>query len=207
MLPKLLFPVGDLTKDEVRDQARALALATAEKPESQEICFVPTGDYRDLLQKRLNATHPALTPGNLVNRAGDILGQHTGYAGFTVGQRKGFGGGFPEAMFVLAVRAETREVVIGTREELFSDQVDIAELNWLEEPPEPGQSVRVQLRYRAPDVAARVTSLGDVLSLDLDEDFAAVTPGQSAVVFDCERVLGGGRIVRSGLRSGSVVSA
>jgi len=201
ILPKLQFPVGDLTKDEVRDRARQLALATAEKPESQEICFVPTGDYRDLLEKRLSPVHPALQPGDLVDSAGTVVGQHAGYAGFTVGQRKGLGGGFPEPMFVLSIRPESRQVVIGQHEELFNDTVEVGELNWLSAAaPEQGARVHVQLRYRAPHVPARVASVDERLQLELDEEFASVTPGQSAVVFDGERVLGGGRIVRAGRR-------
>ncbi len=200
MLSKLRFPVGDLTKDEVRERARELALVTADKPESQEICFVPTGNYRDLLEKRLSPLHPALQPGDLVNRSGEVLGTHGGYASFTVGQRKGLGGGFADPVFVLAIRPESREVVVGPREELFSDTVQVGELNWLADAPRPGDAVRVQLRYRAPEVPARVASVGEALELELDEEFAAVTPGQSAVVFDGERVLGGGRIVRAGRR-------
>ncbi|HSG46683.1 MAG TPA: tRNA 2-thiouridine(34) synthase MnmA, partial [Longimicrobiales bacterium] len=201
MLPSLRFPLGELTKPEVRDRARALSLVTAEKPESQEICFVPTGDYRDLLQKRLGGVHPALEPGPLVDRAGNVLGRHNGFAGFTVGQRKGLGGGFPEALFVLEIRPDTREVVVGPREELFSDTVDIAELNWLGSPPNAGDRVAVQLRYRAPQVPARVVEHGAGLVLALDQEVAAVTPGQSAVVFDGDRVLGGGRITRAGLHA------
>ena len=195
MLPKLLFPVGELTKSEVRDRARALTLATADKPESQEICFVPTGNYRDLLVKRLGTVHPALEPGPLIRSDGTVVGQHTGFAGFTVGQRKGLGGGFPEPMFVLEIRSETREVVIGTHDELFSDRTAIGELNWHGTPPVPGDRVDVQLRYRAPVVGATVVEVEHELILDLEEGRPAVTPGQSAVVFDGERVLGGGRIV------------
>jgi tRNA-specific 2-thiouridylase len=197
MLTRLRFPVGELTKREVRDRARALALATADKPESQEICFVPTGDYKDLLEKRLTPMHPALQPGDIVDTAGEVIGRHTGYAGFTVGQRKGLGGGFAEPMFVLAIRPETRRVVVGRREELFSDVVEVGELNWLADAPEPGREVRVQLRYRATDVAASILSLNAALHLELEAGFAAVTPGQSAVLFDGDRVLGGGRIVRA----------
>lgn len=195
MLPLLHFPLGALTKPEVRDRARALRLATAEKPESQEICFVPTGDYRDLLKKRLGPVHAALEPGPLVDRAGNVLGEHPGYAGFTVGQRKGLGGGFEAPVFVLEIRPDTREVVVGTRDELCADTVEIAELNWLTDAPAAGEAVRVQLRYRAPDVGARVVDIGMALTLDLDEPVRAVTPGQSAVVFRGDRVLGGGRIV------------
>ncbi|MGD2070688.1 MAG: tRNA 2-thiouridine(34) synthase MnmA, partial [Gemmatimonadota bacterium] len=106
ILPKLRFPLGDLTKDQVRERARRLGLVTADKPESQEICFVPTGDYRDLLEKRLRPRHPAHEPGPGVTVEGEVVGEHSGYAGFTVGQRKGLGGGFDEPMYVVAVRPE-----------------------------------------------------------------------------------------------------
>lgn len=212
LLPRLLFPLGELTKDQVRARAREIELVTADKPESQEICFVPSGDYRDLLEKRLGRVHPALEAGPLVRSDGEVVGEHGGYAGFTVGQRKGLGGGFDEPMFVLEIRPASREVVIGTRDELYSDVVRVGELNWLTATPEPGTRVRAQLRYRAPAVEAVVVAPGDTdpvrphdapdqaprpLTLELDEPQAAVTPGQSAVIFDGDRVLGGGRIQRA----------
>jgi tRNA-specific 2-thiouridylase len=197
MLGDLLFPLGELTKKEVRARARALELATAEKPESQEICFVPMGDYRELLQRKLPERHPALLPGTIVRRTGEIVGEHAGYAGYTVGQRRGLGGGSPEPLFVLEVRPETREVVVGTRDELYSDRVVVGEVNWLMPAPEEGMRVEVQMRYRAPAVPAEVSYVDDSLVLSLDEGFRAVTPGQSAVVFDGDRVLGGGRIVEA----------
>jgi tRNA-specific 2-thiouridylase len=212
LLPRLDFPVGELTKPEVRQKARELGLATAEKPESQEICFVPTGDYRDLLRRRLPARHAALEPGPLVTEEGDVLGEHDGFAGFTVGQRRGLGGGFKGPMFVLAIRPETREVVVGPAEALESTAVEVDRLNWLADPPEPGQAVSVQLRHRAPAVSARVVeregtgAVGDgrvVLRLALDTPQRAVTPGQSAVVFRGERVLGGGRIREAVPRRGA----
>jgi len=218
MLPRLLFPLGALTKAEVRDRARKLSLATAEKPESQEICFVPSGNYRDLLAKKLPAPHPALQPGPIVRTDGSVVGEHQGYAGFTVGQRRGLGGGFDEPLFVLEVRPETREVVVGTQDELHRDRVVVEELNWHGAQPELGREVQVQLRYRAPAVTATVvqpdlarrapgTRAGgdgwdsaagpEPLVLDLHTPYPAVTPGQSAVVFDGARVLGGGRIAES----------
>jgi tRNA-specific 2-thiouridylase len=196
LLPRLDFPLGELTKDEVRARARALELVTADKPESQEICFVPTGDYRDLLEKRLGR-HPALEPGRIVRASGEVVGEHHGYAGFTVGQRRGLGGGFPEPFFVLEVRPETREVVVGTRDELYRDGVGVGDVNWLGEPPAGGATVLVQLRYRAPAVPATVERDGDDVALALDTPQPAVTPGQSAVFFDGERLLGGGRIARA----------
>lgn len=196
MLPVLRFPVGELTKQEVRERARQLELVTADKPESQEICFVPTGDYRDLLRKRLEARHPALEPGDIVGVDGTVLGRHEGYAGFTIGQRKGLPGGFAEPMFVVEIRPDTRAVVAGTREDLYRTRVEIDDLNWLGDTPSPGEEVRVQLRYRAEAAPARVESIGERLVLQLSEPQAAVTPGQSAVLFDDDAfVLGGGRIM------------
>ena len=127
------------------------------------------------------------------------MGEHRGYAGFTVGQRKGLGGGFAEPLYVLEVRAGKREVVVGTRDELFRDEVSVGEVNWLTAPLAAGSTVRVQLRYHAPAVEATL-EVGDTgLVLTLTEPQAAVTPGQSAVLFDGERLLGGGRIVGAGI--------
>ncbi len=206
MLPRLHFPLGALTKPRVRERAADLGLVTADKPESQEICFVPTGDYRDFLAKELLPTHPALEPGPIVRSDGRVVGEHDGYAGFTVGQRKGLGGGFQEAMYVLEVRPEERAVVVGPREELDSGAVEIGELNWLAAAPEPGASVEVQIRYGADPAAARVVEAGARLVLDFDEPQRAVTPGQSGVVFRGERLLGGGRISRA-LSSADAVGA
>ena len=195
ILPWLLFPLGKLTKDQVRERARQLDLSTADKPESQEICFVPTGDYRDLLRKKLGDVHPALEPGDIVRSTGEIVGRHSGFAGFTIGQRRGLGGGFSEPMFVLGIHPDTREVVVGTRDELFGTQVTVRELNWLTTPPRTDAEVQVQLRYRAPAVTATVIDIQENLTLGLGEPQPAITPGQSAVVFCEEQIIGGGRIV------------
>ena len=195
ILPWLLFPLGKLTKDQVRERARQLDLSTADKPESQEICFVPTGDYRDLLRKKLGDVHPALEPGEIVRSTGEIVGRHSGFAGFTIGQRRGLGGGFSEPMFVLGIRPDTREVVVGTRDEFFGTQVTVRELNWLTTPPRTDAEVQVQLRYRAPAVTANVIDIQENLTLGLGEPQPAITPGQSAVVFCEEQIIGGGRIV------------
>lgn len=200
LLPQLLFPVGGLTKGMVRARAQALGLATADKAESQEICFVPTGNYRDLLRRKLES-HPALEPGQIVRRDGQVVGAHTGYASFTVGQRKGLGGGFQEPMFVLEILPDTREVVVGTQDELYQDTVLVEDLNWLGDPPRIGTDVLVQLRYRAIPTPAKVKVLDDKMILTLSEARAAVTPGQSAVVFDGDRLIGGGRITEAELTS------
>lgn len=195
MLDLLYFPLGELTKPEVRARARELGLTTADKPESQEICFVPTGNYRDLLEKRLLPTHPALTPGDIVHVDGTVLGQHGGYASFTIGQRKGLGGGSPEPLYVVDIDAATREVRVGPKTALDSRAVRIAEINWLADPPVPGESISVQIRYRAQAVPATVTAVEPgYIELRFTEPTKAVTPGQSGVVFRGNQVLGGGRI-------------
>jgi tRNA-specific 2-thiouridylase len=199
LVRRLHLPLGELTKPEVRARARALGLATAEKPESQEICFVPTGDYRDLLRRRLPGNHPAFEPGPIVTSDGAVVGMHDGYAGFTVGQRKGLGGGASEPRFVLEVRPDTRTVVVGPRAALLADVVEVEDPRWLGPPASAGDAVAVQLRHRARAVEAQVQRVdADRLELLLAAPQPAITPGQSAVLFAESRVLGGGRIAGSG---------
>jgi tRNA-uridine 2-sulfurtransferase len=195
VLPYLHFPVGELSKPEVREQARRLELATAEKPESQEICFVPTGDYADFLARRLGDEHASLQPGALVTSEGEVIGEHGGYARYTVGQRRGLGGGRGRALFVLGVRPESNEVVVGEHDELYRSDVAIGDVNWLQPPPHPGERVRIQLRHRAPAVDAVVAAADEgTTSLTLETPQRAVTPGQSGVVYRGDELIGGGRI-------------
>ena len=126
-----------------------------------------------------------------------MLGQHDGYANFTVGQRKGLGGGFLHRVYVIAIRPETREVVVGTLEDCTSTGAEVGDINWLCEPPAAGSPLRVQIRHRARDVPATVLSMDDRVTLAFDEPQQAVTPGQSAVFFNGDRLLGGGRIDRA----------
>lgn len=196
MLPLLRFPVGDLTKDAVREHARALELVTADKPESQEICFVPSGNYREFLTRRLGADHPALSPGAVVDQEGRVVGEHPGYAGFTPGQRKGLGGGSPGPLYVLETRPESREVVVGPRDALRAAGIRLDQVHWLTAtPPGPGEEVEVQLRHRARAVPARVEEGPDSgIHLRFHEAGGPVSPGQSAVIFKDDRVLGGGPV-------------
>ena len=201
-LRRLHFPLGALGKSEVRERARELALATADKPESQEICFVPVGHYRSFLETRLPPGHAALTPGPLTTTRGEVVGRHSGYAGYTVGQRKGLGGGFSEPLYVLEIRPATREIVVGRREELYSSRMSVGALNWLvPDPPGEGRSVRVQIRHRAPDVPAVLLSVGGgSLELEFGTPQRNVSPGQSAAFYDGPVLLGGGRISGSARR-------
>jgi tRNA-specific 2-thiouridylase len=197
VVARMLTPVGLLTKRQTRARARALGLVTADKPESVEVCFVPTGDYLPVLEARLPADAPALQPGPIRTTSGDVIGEHRGFARYTVGQRRGLPGGFAEPMFVVAIRPDERAVIIGTGRELLGHRVALEEVNWLAEPLGPGDACEVQVRYRARPTAARVGEVspdGQALSLDLAEPVRAITAGQSGVLYDGPRLLGGGVI-------------
>lgn len=195
VLERMLFPVGSLTKPDVRRYARKLGLDTAEKPESQDICFVPTNDYTDFLQDRLGGAHAALSPGRMVTEDGADVGEHDGYARYTVGQRKGLGGGFERRLYVLGTRPASNEVVVGDSASLMRDHVRLGDLNWLAAPPEPGERLQVRLRHRAPRVGAVVTDEeGNELDLRLERAQRAITPGQSGALYRGDLLVGGGRI-------------
>jgi tRNA-specific 2-thiouridylase len=196
VVARMLTPVGELSKSETRAYARALGLTTAEKPESVEICFVPDDDYAGVLERHLPADAPALAPGPLVTTTGEVIGQHRGYARYTIGQRKGLPGGSAEPRFVVAIRPERREVVVGSASELAGHRVTLEEINWLAPPLEVGGRCEVQIRHRSRGVPASVVEQdGDRVCLALEVPARAITPGQSGVLYDGEgRVLGGGVI-------------
>jgi tRNA-uridine 2-sulfurtransferase len=195
---RMLTPVGTLTKRETRAVARRLGLVTAEKRESVEICFVPDGDYAAVLARHLPDDAPALAPGPLVTVGGEVVGEHAGFARYTVGQRRGLPGGFAAPMYVVEIRPDTREVVIGPGDELWGHAVTLEEVNWLAPPLAPGAAVGVQCRYRARAVPARgrPPRAPGTLELELAEPVRAITPGQSGALYAADgRLLGGGLIV------------
>jgi tRNA-specific 2-thiouridylase len=199
VLSRMLLPVGALTKAQTREVARTLGLAVADKVESQDICFVPDGDHTKIIRQRLGSDTPSLSRGPVVTLDGRVVGEHEGYARYTIGQRRGIPGGFAEAMYVVAIRPERREVVIGPREALIGRGIVAREMNWLGDSPGLGARVSVQVRHRAAPARAEIVRLdGDEIELALDEGVAAITPGQSLVLYDGERVLGGGFIERGG---------
>jgi tRNA-specific 2-thiouridylase len=196
VVARMLTPVGELSKAETRRYARKLGLVTAEKPESVEICFVPDDDYVGVLSRHLPEGAAALAPGPLITTSGEVVGEHQGYARYTIGQRKGLPGGSGQPRYVVAIRPERREVVIGTEEELAGHRLRLDELNWLTDPLEPGDSCEVQIRYRAQAVPATVLATApDTIELALHAPVRAITPGQSGVLYgEGDRVLGGGVI-------------
>lgn len=195
VVERMLTPVGAITKDETRSIARRLGLVTADKKESVEICFVPDGNYPGVLEKHLGAETPALAPGPFRNSAGEVVGTHEGYARYTIGQRKGLPGGYSEPMFVLGIDPTERAVVIGTADELYGDRATLSEINWLAHPLGVGATCEIQIRYRAAAVPAKIIEIdGESVHLELAEAARAITPGQSGVLYDGERLLGGGII-------------
>jgi tRNA-specific 2-thiouridylase len=196
VVARMLTPVGEMSKEETRSYARRLGLTTAEKAESVEICFVPDDDYVGVLEQHLPADAPALSPGPLVTTAGEQLGEHRGYARYTIGQRRGLPGGASEPRYVVAIRPATREVVIGSADDLRGHRVRLEEVNWLATPLAPGDECEVQVRHRARAVPATVLAADDgFIDLALAIPVRAITPGQSGVLYGAgDHVLGGGVI-------------
>ncbi|HWP36593.1 MAG TPA: tRNA 2-thiouridine(34) synthase MnmA [Gemmatimonadales bacterium] len=195
VVARMLTPVGALTKAETRAVARRLGLVTADKPESVEICFVPDDDYVSVLERYLPADAPALARGELVTTTGDVIGEHDGYARYTVGQRRGLPGGFSKPLYVVAISPAERRVIVGSEDDLLGTRVALEHPNWLATPLAPGDECTVQVRYRARAVPARVTRANDMrIELELMEPARAITPGQSGVLYDGDRLLGGGVI-------------
>jgi tRNA-specific 2-thiouridylase len=191
----LRFPLGGLAKDETRALAWRFGLAVADKPDSQDICFVPQGSYVRLVE-RLRPT--AGEPGDIVDMAGRVLGHHRGIAHFTVGQRKGLGVAAAEPLYVLRLDPEERRVVVGPRSALAETRLSLGEVNWLGPPAEPGMAVAAKLRSTQLPVGARFypSASNEDAVLVLDAPAGAVAPGQAAVLYDGERLLGGGWIRR-----------
>jgi tRNA-uridine 2-sulfurtransferase len=193
-LALLRFPLGGLGKDETRALARDLALPVADKPDSQDICFVPQGSYADVV-RRLRPE--AAEPGDIVDAAGRALGRHAGIAGFTVGQRKGLGIAASEPLYVLRIEAATRRVVVGPRRALDQTRVPLAELNWLGRPLTPGAQIPLAAKLRSTQPPVPATLDADAAELILDRPAGAVAPGQAAALYDGERLLGGAWIRRA----------
>jgi tRNA-uridine 2-sulfurtransferase len=201
------FPLGELTKPEVRDVARGLALVTADKPESQEICFVPGGDYREELRSRAGWTP---TSGPVFDRDGVRVGEHGGAAGFTVGQRKGIGVALGEPRYVSRIDPATNAIVLGRREDLETRRVELEATSFVDDGPPTGRGpdggwgpfrVQVRIRHRAPLVDALIRpatreepARGGRWIVETERPVWAIAPGQACVLYDGDVCLGGGRI-------------
>ena len=198
-LSRTMFPLGEMTKPEVRELARKHGLALAEKPDSQEICFVPGGDYKRFLDAYLEEQGEALpdTSGQLVTSSGEVIGEHRGIHNFTVGQRKGLGVATGSPLYVIEIRGDSGQVVVGTSEELYCETLHAHRVNLIavEDITEP-MRVSVNIRHRHEGAPALLERTGDdELRVTFDKPQRAVTPGQAAVFYDGDVVVGGGWIV------------
>lgn len=194
-LGRVLFPLGAMTKGEVRALAESLGLPNAKKPDSQEVCFVPEGrTYREVLATLAGDRVPG--PGEVVDEAGRVLGRHPGFVGFTVGQRRGIGVASGRRLYVVAVKPEENRVVVGEAPSLAKTHLELEQVNWLVQ-PEPHLEVEVQVRSRHRAQAARVEVAGASARVHFHQPVFAPAPGQAAVLYRGEQVVGGGFIVRA----------
>ena len=193
-LKRTLMPVGEYTKDEIRKIAEKINLRVANKPDSQDICFVPDGDYASYIEETAGVK---AEPGNFVMSDGTVVGTHKGIIHYTVGQRKGLGLSLGHPVFVLEIRPETNEVVVGSNEEAMSRYVRARQINFMsvEDLVEP-KRVWAKIRYNHKGAWCTVEKTGDdEILCTFDEPVRAITPGQAVVLYDGEYVLGGGTII------------
>jgi tRNA-specific 2-thiouridylase len=189
----ILFPLGELRKTEVRTLARASALPAAERPESQEICFVPDNNYRSFLKEH---APEALRPGEMVMTDGKVVGKHEGIAFFTVGQRRKLGVAAGERLYVVRVEPGTNRIVLGKLAELQTAEMSVSDLNFIAIDRLPGRmNVTTKIRYRSPFAPAVIEpAVSDRIRVTFDNPVPGVCPGQAAVFYDGEVVVGGGII-------------
>ena len=194
-LAHTLFPLGELIKSETRAIAEASKLTNAQKPDSQDICFVPDGDYAAAIERLTGKTS---APGNFIDTDGNVLGTHRGITHYTIGQHRGLGLALPERRYVCKIDAGSGTVTLGSGTELYSREVLVRDFNWISgEAPSGPIRCSAKIRYRQPEQAANVEPLSENEALiRFDTPQSAVTPGQSAVLYDDGTVIGGGIIVR-----------
>ena len=199
----LRFPLGAWPKSKTRELAQELGLSIADKPDSQDICFVPDGDYARIVRK---IRPEADQPGEIVHMDGRVLGEHRGIIGYTIGQRKGLGiGGLSEPIYVVKLDPEARQVIVGPREALDRNIVHVREVNWLGGTVDTDAPKRIRVKLRSamePLDAALTLHANETAEVTLMEPHAGVAPGQAAVFYDGERLLGGGWIAGAERRVG-----
>lgn len=189
----LRFPLGGMDKSETRQHAQRFDLPVAEKPESQDICFVPNGSYASVVERMRPG---ALDPGDIVDMSGTVLGQHNGIINFTVGQRRGLGVAVGDPLYVVKIDPDQKHVIVGPKEALQVPEIDVVDLNWLDpsELTEAPRPVSVKVRSTTEPVPAKIAAIDGRTRVTFDQPQEGVAPGQACVVYDGDRVLGGGWI-------------
>jgi len=206
-LARALFPLGSLTKEEIRGMARKLGLKVADKEDSQEICFVPGKDYKAFLKDRFGERGESFQPGGFYDLQGNRLGDHDGIELFTIGQRKGLPGGAGEPRYVIDIDAESGRVILGGEEDLLCGEFGVSRVTWHDEPPKTALRVTVKVRHgHVGDTAEVSAGPGDTAMVRPLEPLRAVTPGQAAVFYQGDRIVGGGWISRRGPLASPVLS-
>jgi tRNA-specific 2-thiouridylase len=193
------FPLGGFTKPEIRQMAKDFGYEElSKKPESYEICFVPDNDYRGFLKRRVPGLEETVKGGRFVNASGDLLGYHEGYPFFTVGQRKGLGGGYKKPMFVTEILPESNTVVLGEVDDLIRNGMFVGQINTMKYADiSDGMEAVTQVRYNDRGVLASLHPVGDEVRVDFFANVKGIAPGQSAVFYEGDDVIGGGIIRRS----------
>ena len=192
-LAHLKFPLGGIEKSKARELAENSGFSNAHKHDSQDICFVPDGDYASFIERFTGKEYPG---GDYTDREGNVIGHHKGYIHYTIGQRKGLGVAFGEPRYVSAINPGKNTVTLVTDKELYTDTVTVSEMNWISgEIPSSPVRCKAKIRYRHTETDCTVYPDGGGARIVFDEPVRAVTPGQSAVLYDGDTVLGGGKIV------------
>jgi len=196
-LKHTLLPLGEFTKEKVRETASELGLPVAGKPESQEICFIPNDNYRDFLQSYMQEE---AEPGNIMDKTGKIIGEHRGVLFYTIGQRKGLGISAKEPLYVLAIDKANNSIVVGRKEDVYASELIAGSLNYIStERPEGRLKVKAKIRYlHQPSEAVVIPIDGKEARVKFKEPQWAVTPGQAVVFYNGDTVIGGGTIKRMG---------
>ncbi len=194
-LAHTIFPLAEESKEKIRRKIAQYDLKVEDKPESQEICFIPSDDYKAFLKNKFSGK---IQPGNIIDVNGNVLGEHNGFPFYTIGQRKGLGISAPQPLYVLEIRSKTNEIVVGPKEKLYQKALSARECNWIRfEKLKESLRAKAKVRYNTTEKSCTIFPEPNGIKVMFDKPQMSITPGQSVVFYDGEYVLGGGIIERA----------